>query len=271
MIPEIVISKELSKLGDFDEDDCSANACSNFIKVKRVMLVQDCYPKKLLQEWDSWKNGHICENERPDMYHSDQYFVVFEFIDGGEDLERFEFKSFQEALSVLQQVALSLSVAEKSLTFEHRDLHWGNVLIKRTKCKTVHYKLCGNDISVDSAGVFVSIIDFTLSRLAKDGVTVFCDLSKDPDIFNGKGDYQFQVYRLMKKTNGNNWEIYKPYSNVLWMRYLIDKVLNAKKYKKAQASVQRNIRTYYRQVLSFESAFQAVQDGFLGIDVCNDL
>ena len=101
------------------------------------------------------------------MYQLDQYFVVFEFIDGGEDLERFEFKSPDEALSVLQQVALSLSVAEKSLSFEHRDLHWGNVLIKRTKRKTVRYRLCGQDICIESAGVFVSIIDFTLSRLAK--------------------------------------------------------------------------------------------------------
>ena len=32
-------------------------------------------------------------------------------------------------------------------------------------------------------------------------MTVYCDLSKDPDIFKGKGDYQFQVYRLMRKEN----------------------------------------------------------------------
>ena len=102
-----------------------------------------------------------------DMFQSDQYFVVFEFMDGGENLERFKFSSMDEALSVLQQVVMSLSVAEISLTFEHRDLHWGNVLIKKTKRKEIHYKLCGKDIYVKSAGVFVSIIDFTLSRLTK--------------------------------------------------------------------------------------------------------
>ena len=102
-----------------------------------------------------------------DMFQSDQYFVVFEFMDGGEDLEHFKFSSMDEALSVLRQVAMSLSVAEISLTFEHRDLHWGNVLIKKTKWKEIHYKLCGKDIYVKSAGVFVSIIDFTLSRLTK--------------------------------------------------------------------------------------------------------
>ena len=67
----------------------------------------------------------------------------------------------------------------------------------------------------------------------------------------------------------NNWECHNPYSNLLWIRYLIDKMLNAKKYKKPNSSIQRNIRTYLRQVLSYESAFQAVQDGFPGL-VFND-
>ena len=34
------------------------------------------------------------------MFQSDQYFIVFEFIDGGVDLERFQFNSMEEALSV---------------------------------------------------------------------------------------------------------------------------------------------------------------------------
>ncbi len=65
----------------------------------------------------------------------------------------------------------------------------------------------------------------------------------------------------------NDWECYEPYSNILWIRYLIDKVLNAKKYKKTNNSIQRSIRTYIRQVLSYESALQAVREGFLGLDV----
>lgn len=162
------------------------------------------------------------------MFEKDQYFIVFEFMEGGEDLEHFQFKSMTEALSVLQQVALALSVAENVLMFEHRDLHWGNILIKRTTRKNLHYKFFGGDISIRTCGLFVSMIDFTLSRLTKgtsieqcckighpfecnetsrlvlislDGLTVYCDLAKDPAIFKGKGDYQFQVYRQMKKHN----------------------------------------------------------------------
>ena len=34
-----------------------------------------------------------------------------------------------------------------------------------------------------------------------DGVTVFCNIAEDESLFTGKGDYQFDVYRLMKKAN----------------------------------------------------------------------
>ena len=33
------------------------------------------------------------------------------------------------------------------------------------------------------------------------GVTVFCNMAEDESLFTGRGDYQFDVYRLMKKAN----------------------------------------------------------------------
>lgn len=32
--------------------------------------------------------------------------------------------------------------------------------------------------------------------------TLFTDLSKDPTLFTGQGDYQFDVYRLMQAKTG---------------------------------------------------------------------
>ena len=48
------------------------------------------------------------------------------------------------------------------------------------------------DITVESAGVRVTLIDFTLSRLVTpEGEVAFCDLAADPELFNGpKGDAQ---------------------------------------------------------------------------------
>ena len=55
-----------------------------------------------------------------------------------------------------------------------------------------------NDKTYKSLVFKVLLFTFT------DGMTVYCDLSKDPDICKGKGDYQFQVYRLMRKENRYN-------------------------------------------------------------------
>lgn len=32
------------------------------------MLIKDCYPEKLLNEWEIWKNKHKCENDCPGMF-----------------------------------------------------------------------------------------------------------------------------------------------------------------------------------------------------------
>ena len=39
------------------------------------------------------------------------------------------------------------------------------------------------------------------SFFTSDGCEVFCDLSSDPTLFVGQGDYQFEIYRLMKDEN----------------------------------------------------------------------
>lgn len=94
-------------------------------------------------------------------------------------------------------------MAESELKFEHRDLHWGNILINTVeKDKKKDYYLNGQKIEVAMKGVEVSIIDFTLSRMEFDGVVIFNDLSLDKDLFTAKGDYQFEIYRLMQKRNG---------------------------------------------------------------------
>ena len=50
----------------------------------------------------------------------------------------------------------------------------------------------GCELSAQSAGVTVTLIDFTLSRLlTAGGEAVFCNLAADPEIFKGpKGDVQ---------------------------------------------------------------------------------
>ena len=47
------------------------------------------------------------------------------------------------------QVAHTLAVAEEAMEFEHRDLHWGNVLVKEVKgTRVCEYKLDGDVFKV---------------------------------------------------------------------------------------------------------------------------
>lgn len=85
------------------------------------------------------------------------------------------------------------------MEFEHRDLHWGNILVQATDQSLFKYNL-GNDVfEVKSNGVVATIIDFSLSRMVskRDRCEVFSDLSKDTALFESEGDYQFDIYRLV--------------------------------------------------------------------------
>lgn len=70
-----------------------------------------------------------------------------------------------EAKSVLLQVCLSLATAERAFHFEHRDLHWGNILVSPTAIDRQQYMLEDRFFSIDTHGVNATIIDYTISRL----------------------------------------------------------------------------------------------------------
>ncbi|XP_067656561.1 uncharacterized protein [Haliotis asinina] len=243
ILPEVVISTELSGL-----HIQGRNTTPNFCRVNSVACVQGCYPEQLLAQWDIYNKKRKSENDRPDIFDENQLFILFEFADGGSDLESFQFANPWQAKSVLQQVCVSLAVAEEQLEFEHRDLHIGNVLVRNySGDNNIAYRLADGVVETESHGVMVSIIDFTLSRLRKDGCTVFCDLSKDDSLFEGTGDYQFDIYRNMKEENKNEWEPFNPHSNILWLHYLVDKLLKQKRYKRNNREDREAMR-YLRQI-----------------------
>ncbi|XP_017932313.2 serine/threonine-protein kinase haspin [Manacus vitellinus] len=265
ILPEVIISKELSLLSEE-----SVNRTVGFISLYSVHCVQGAYPKYLLEAWDKYHKETGSENDRPDLFGDEQLFMVLEFEFGGSDLEhkRCSFSSVESAKSILHQVTASLAVAEQELHFEHRDLHWGNVLVKKTDAKELHYVLNGATHTIPTAGIHVNIIDYTLSRLEKDGLTVFCDLSTDEELFQGTGDYQFDIYRQMKAENSNVWTDYHPHSNVLWLHYLADKLLNDMRYKRkattpALRKTKMQLTKFHKEVLTFESAHDVLLNSSL--------
>ncbi|KAJ2393311.1 hypothetical protein GGI05_002454 [Coemansia sp. RSA 2603] len=182
---------------------------------------------------------------------------------GGETLENANISTWKEARSIIRQLALSMALAERHNRFEHRDLHWGNIMVARSNSNlTFLYQLPPASgrvkptlISIPSYKVRCTIIDYTLSRLhidndeSEDGGTkpakynpadnVFYVDLKDEALFQGEGDIQYDVYRQMRTCSKSKWSEFCPQTNVYWLVYALDKILTTKSPK-----IQEELRAF---------------------------
>ncbi|KAK9763460.1 hypothetical protein K7432_009832 [Basidiobolus ranarum] len=109
---EAFITLILSNLGTLGKDS-HTDSLSHFIKVHRVGICQGEYPQEMLDQWDEWAANNPSENERPDFFAHDQLYCVLILEHGGNDLEHVKLQSWDQAKSVLTQVAYSIGFAEK--------------------------------------------------------------------------------------------------------------------------------------------------------------
>ncbi|KAG1761367.1 hypothetical protein EDD22DRAFT_804676 [Suillus occidentalis] len=213
---------------------------SGFIKLLRTYVVRGRYPSLLLDLWDEYNERKGSESIRPDSFGLAQVYAIIVLPNGGPDLEAFTFKNaarsgWHQACSIFWQIATALDQAEDLMAFEHRDLHWGQILVKNVPFHTLSSKKAGGKLRMDDVrfGVKATVIDLGLSRMettdAQGSKTYWTPL--DEEIFEGEGDYQFDVYRMMKDYNGNVWEGYQPFTNVMWLHYLTQKLLYSKRLK----------------------------------------
>ncbi|KAL4446368.1 hypothetical protein ABPG77_003175 [Micractinium sp. CCAP 211/92] len=271
ILAEVSVTLTLSRLNGAAAEPGEAlpNVTSGFVETYGVGVCRGRYSEALRREWHRWDKENCSENEEVDIFGDDQLFVVFVVADGGADLEHFQLRSFEEVRSVLLQTALAVGVAEESCQFEHRDLHWGNLLIRRTEGAdpgaAVRARLRGVELEAATAGVTVTLIDFTLSRLVTvTGEVAFCDLAADPELFKGpKGSVQAETYRRMKKATKNRWAAHVPATNVFWMQYLVDICLTEKKGWACTREQLNELRAFKRRVLAYPSCAELLFDDFL--------
>ena len=259
---ETAILKCLTTLREGERDDATKNFTDGFIRLIDASVCRGPYSEKLLQAWDKYAKTGESENEKPDNLPSEQLYIAFACDDGGTDLEHFDIRSMKEAVAMLFQIVVALSVAEEATQFEHRDLHWGNVLIKRVRSKEKRARLNGVDLNIQTAGLDVTIIDFTLSRLTTENGDAFCDLNADPELFTGpKGHCQSETYRRMKRVTKGKWNKHNPKTNALWLHYLADTVLEQKDFNITIEEKQRLIG-FRKRALDYKSAREAMFDEF---------
>ncbi|KAL5250053.1 hypothetical protein ACHWQZ_G015953 [Mnemiopsis leidyi] len=218
---EIAVSRKLSDLaGD------QVQMGKAFCQLKDVVFCKGAYPDVLLKAWDNFKGT---ENQRPDILPADQMYVVLLCKYSGVQLEEYcatHKLTPDQAHSVIRQICCSLAAAEQRYEFEHRDLHWGNVLIAETEMEHVEFTQDGKTYILRSHGLLATIIDFTFSRLETEGCLNYVDLEQEDWLFQGdaKADIQFRVYRDMRAACRKNWAKFTPKTNLLWLLYLIDKM-----------------------------------------------
>lgn len=241
---------EQSQLADLQREIEMTRGVSDtnvaFVKIHRASIVCGTYSDRLLRAWDERVKQKSDQNVRPDRFKDDQLFGLLLLSDGGKDLESFVLQSWSQAASVYTQAVQAIAQAEEKCQFEHRDLHWGNIVIKEVT-QGRHGRRDVLDIrkifSPKWSGVQATIIDFTLSRACFEENNIIALQMDDEAFFNGKGDIQFEVYRQMRKVTNGDWQKYYPLTNVLWLHYLLRKIINDKKLKKLGEEDESNSDT----------------------------
>ncbi|KAJ3556717.1 hypothetical protein NM688_g1869 [Phlebia brevispora] len=228
VLKEIVVTRAMGEV------------CDGFVELLRTYVVRGKYPSLLLDLWDEYNERKGSENIRPDSFTVSQVYAIIVLPNGGPDLEAYTFPSasktgWRQATSLFWQVARTLAIAEDLVRFEHRDLHWGQILVKGADVPTQPRLSKSRKVPMDHGahGIKVTVIDLGLSRMdsdERDLEAVHCT-PFDDEVFEGEGDYQFDVYRMMKRHISNSWEAYHPLTNVMWLHYLAVKLLNAKRLR----------------------------------------
>ncbi|CBQ68238.1 conserved hypothetical protein [Sporisorium reilianum SRZ2] len=216
-----------------------SSASGSFVSLRAAHVVRGAYPAALLSAWDRWdakrraKTGEGAENIRPHVLGRQAVYAVLVMSDGGVDLESLRVKSWVQAASIFAQVVGGLGAMEAKYEFEHRDLHWGNILVQAVEPSADAADDAARWLTDPSvSGVKATIIDFTLSRACVKSrgkrAEVLHYPFDDDSLFDGTGDAQFDVYRQMRTVTRGEWQAYCAATNVLWLRYLVHKLVDVK-------------------------------------------
>ena len=97
-------------------------------------------------------------------------------------------------------------------------MHTGNVLCCDAEEELISETINDKSISFSNNGIRIVIIDFTLSSMKTDSLDIAIDLADDKSLFEGEGDYQFDIYRMMRSLLDNKWlNNHNFKTNIFWL------------------------------------------------------
>ncbi|KAF4506892.1 hypothetical protein G6O67_006928 [Ophiocordyceps sinensis] len=223
-----------------------------FVVYKERYLIQGKATKQLLETHQAFQRrmkrqdpGRAQFYPSPSRYADQTRFLAVELGDAGTALEDWELADESQLWDVFLLEAVALARAEEIAMFEHRDLHEGNVCVKRVGPARQRDAKRGGFFGY--SGLDMTILDYGLSRAQDLSVTeakpVAFDLDRDLSLFTSTHASQCTVYRQMRSfllrgdrkcipPEGHrtphakgidgplSWDTYAPYTNVLWLAYL---------------------------------------------------
>lgn len=86
-------------------------------------------------------------------------FIFMDYFELG-SLDKYIPKNIDELISIITQLLASMTLAYFNLGFIHNDLHYGNVLVKKTTKPYFIYKFNDFEIKVKTHGIQIMIFDF---------------------------------------------------------------------------------------------------------------
>ena len=215
----------------------------------------------------------------------DQLWAVLEMQDAGTDLERLDEShnchDVWRVWDIFWQVVLALAKGEEAVSFEHRDLHLGNICVRE------HTQAVGAEIDISGklgfTGVEATVIDYTISRATlSDSSVAFQDLACDDALFEGDAEeeYQYDIYRYMRgavlygdayaappfparDAEAAGWEGFHPISNLVWLHFVLYKLLEQISWPsaaKAPAKKRRKEYSRWRRANELEGILLRVQE-----------
>ncbi|KAI9792185.1 MAG: hypothetical protein M1816_002725 [Peltula sp. TS41687] len=220
-----------------------------FTNLRDIRVMRGPLPKQFIQAWKRYHRDGV-ESYFPDpsrrgSYPKDQLWAIIEMENAGVDLEKFELRSMIQIWDIFWEVAMALAKGEELAEFEHRDLHLGNICVREQGDRQDRHTT--SKLNIGYSNLKSTIIDYTLSRVEMEDEfdknskqrIAYLDLDKDPELFNGEGDYQYDIYRYMRSAiylsdplasfepcpdahaYPQKWQGFHSITNVLWLHFLL--------------------------------------------------
>jgi len=216
-----------------------------FTNYRALHVLQGRPSRSFIAAWKAWNKSRPAgeksafpDPSRKANYSDEQLWAVIEMQDAGTDVEKLQqlddesLGTVEGVWDVFWQVALAVGKGEELARFEHRDLHLGNICVKRKVDYGEGKRGKGNARKLGFTDLETTIIDYTLSRAemrravavrpgspysidstpsrscsspssspsTEEQEIAYLDLATLPYLFTGDAteEYQYDVYRFMR-------------------------------------------------------------------------